>query len=240
MARQPRSDAQLLQFTSNLLSVWTGGQGGPPNIGLTSDQIAELAAAFAQAQSSQNAQTAARSAAKSASTGKRNAFKVLRKTLGGLINIIDGFAKSSNDPGVYQRAHIDPPTPPSPRDQAAMATSVSTKVRTDGSIKFAFKVRSGGGATYEIQRMIVDLDGTQGDWNFLTTSGRKKSFTDPTVPFGVRSISYRVRTLLSNGTAGEWSEPSTVNFGSQGSTGGPMAIQPKASQATTGQPKAAA
>lgn len=239
MARQPQKDAQLLQFASNLLTVWTGGQSGPPNIGLTSDQLAELASAYSQAEASHISQIAALSAAKSATTGKRNAFKVLRKTLGGLINIIDGFAKSSNDPGVYQRAHIDPPTPPSPRDQAAMATSVSTKVRTDGSIKFAFKVRSGGGATYEIQRMIVDLDGTLGDWNFLATSGRKKSFTDPTVPFGMRAISYRVRTLLSNGTAGEWSEPSTVNFGSQGSAGGPMAIQP-ASQATTGQPKAAA
>lgn len=225
MPRQPQKDAQLLAFTNNLLQVWTGGQGGPPDIGLTSDQVADLAAAFTLAETSQNGQTAARSAAKSATTGKRNAFKNLRTTLGGLLNIIDGYAKSSGDPGVYQRAHIDPPTPPSPRDQAAMATSVSTRVLTDGSIRFAFKVRSGGGATYELQRQDVALGGTLGEWNFLATSGRKKNFSDPSVPFGVRAVSYRVRTLLSNGVASEWSEPSTVNFGILGSTGGPMAMR---------------
>lgn len=209
-----------MQYAANLFAVWTG-QGTPPDIGLSTDQIAELGTALSQAQAAQTSQAAARSAWKAAGTGKRNAFKALRTKLGGLIAIVEGYAKSSGDPGVYQRAHIDPPAPPSPRSEAAQPDDVRTRVRTDGSIEVAFTVTSGGGATYDLQRRTEMLTGEESPWVSLATLGQK-SFVDLEVPVGLRRVSYRVRTTLSNGVSSEWSVASAVNFGNTGSAGGPL------------------
>lgn len=222
MPRKPIKDAQLLQYAADLFAVWSGGQGGPPDIGLSAEQIASLGTSLTSAQDAKTAQTAAASLAKSASTGKRNAFAGLRTKLGGLIDIVEGYAKESGDPDVYQRAHIDPPAPPSPRSEAAQPEDVGTRVRTDGSIEVDFTVTTGGGATFDVQRQTVLLTGEAGEWTPLATIG-KKSFIDQAVPVGLRQVLYRVRTTLSNGVASEWSEPSVTNFGNQGSAGGPMA-----------------
>lgn len=222
MARKPIKDAQLLQYTANLFAVWTGGQGGPPDIGLSVEQIAELGVSLTTAQNAKTSQVTAQSAAKAASTGKRNAFKALRKKLGGLIDIVEGYAKTTGDPDVYQRAHLDPPAPPTPRSTAAQPEDVRTRVRTDGTIEVAFTVTSGGGATYDVQRQTVLLGGEVGPWTSLATIG-KKVFIDPEVPIGLRQALYRVRTTLSNGVVSEWSEPSVTNFGNEGSGSGATA-----------------
>lgn len=222
MPRKPIKDAQLLQYAADLFAVWSGNQGTPPDIGVSADQVAELGTTLTTAQNAKTTQSAAASSAKAASTGKRNAFKDLRTKLGGLIDIVEGYAKSSGDPGVYQRAHIDPPAPPTPRSEAAQPEDVRTRVRTDGTIEVAFTVTSGGGATYDVQRQTVLLTGEVGPWTSLATIG-KKEFIDPAVPVGLRQVLYRVRTTLSNGVASEWSEPSVTNFGNDGSAGGPLA-----------------
>ena len=120
---------------------------------------------------------------------------------------------------MYQRAHIDPPAPPTPRSEAAQPEDV----RTDGSIEVAFTVTTGGGANFDIQRQTVMLSGEAGPWMSLATIGGKE-FIDPEVPVGLRQVLYRVRTMLSNGVASEWSEPSVTNFGTDGNIGGPAAF----------------
>lgn len=223
MPRQPSTDAELLQYAADLFAVWSGGQGTPPDIGLSAQQVADLGTTLTNAQDAKTLQTTTASSAKSASTGKRNAFKDLRTRLGGLIDIVEGYAKSSNDPDVYQRAHIDPPAPPTPRSEAPQPEDVATRVRTDGTIEVGFAVTTGGGATFDVQRQTVLLSGEFGSWTPLATIG-KKSFIDEAVPVGLRQVLYRVRTTLSNGVTSEWSEPSVTNFGNQGSAGGPMAL----------------
>ncbi|MEO1277758.1 MAG: hypothetical protein AAFV77_02245 [Planctomycetota bacterium] len=220
MPRQPSTDAALLQYASDLFTVWSGNAGTPPDIGLSPEQVADLGITLNSAEDAKTNQIATASAAKAASTGKRNAFKDLRTKLGGLIDIVEGYAKSSGDPDVYQRAHIDPPAPPTPRSEAAQPEDVRTRVRTDGSIEVAFTVTTGGGATFDTQRQTVTLSGEAGPWTSLATIGGKE-FIDPEVPVGLRQVLYRVRTTLSNGVASEWSEPSVTNFGNDGSLGGP-------------------
>lgn len=222
MPRKPIKDAELLQYAANLFAVWSGNQGTPPDIGLSAEQIAGLGTTLTSAQDAKTSQTTSASAAKAASTGKRNAFAGLRTKLGGLIDIVEGYAKESGDPDVYQRAHIDPPAPPTPRSDAPQPEDVSTRVRTDGTIEVGFTVTTGGGAIFDVQRQTVLLSGEFGSWTPLATIG-KKSFIDEAVPVGLRQVLYRVRTTLSNGVASEWSEPSVTNFGNQGSAGGPMA-----------------
>lgn len=222
MPRKPIKDAQLLQYAADLFAVWSGGQGTPPDIGLSAEQIASLGTKLTNAQDAKTSQTAAASLAKSASTGKRTAFTGLRTKLGGLIDIVEGYAKESGDPDVYQRAHIDPPAPPTPRSEAPRPENVDTDVRTDGTIMVTFEVTSGGSATFDVQRQAVLLTGEEGPWTSLNTVG-KKEYLDQAVPVGLRRVLYRVRTTLSTGVASEWSEPSVANFGNQGSAGGPMA-----------------
>jgi len=220
MPRKPIKDAQLLQYAADLFAVWSGGQSGPPDIGLSSEQVAELGTTLTSAQDAKTLQTTAASSAKAASTGKRNAFKGLRTKLGGLIDIVEGYAKASGDPDVYQRAHLDPPAPPTPRNDAAQPEDVRTRVRTDGSIEVAFTVTSGGGATYDLDRRTELLTGEETPWTSLATLG-EKTYIDPEVPVGLRRVYYRVRTTLSNGVSSEWSVASAVNFGNAGSIGGP-------------------
>jgi hypothetical protein len=223
-------DAQLLQYAANLFAVWTGTQGVRPDIGLSEEQVASLGIALTAAQTAKSNQVAAASASKSAGTGKRTKFKALRTKLAGLTDIVEGFAKETGDPTVYQRAHIDPPAPPAPRSEAAQPENVDTLVRTDGSILVTFEVTSGGSATFDIQRQAVLLSGEEGPWTSLDTVG-KKEYLDEAVPVGLRRVLYRVRTTLTNGVSSEWSEPSVANFGNQGSMGGPAAAKASDSDA---------
>ncbi len=224
MPRTPVKDAELLQYAADLFAVWTGNQGTPPDIGLSVDQISGLGTALTEAQNAKTNQVSAASSAKSASNGKRNKFKALRTKLAGLTDIVDGYAKDTGDPGVYVRAHIDPPAPPTPRSDAPQPENVETDVRTDGSIMVTFDVTSGGGATYDVQRQTVLLTGEEGPWTSLATVG-KKEYHDEAVPVGLRRALYRVRTTLTNGVASEWSVASPANFGNQGSQGGPQAAK---------------
>ncbi len=223
-SRQPKKDAQYVAWIRARLTQWQGAQGVPPDIGVTIEQVNALIPLVDQCEAVHAQLLAARASAKARTNENRQAIKACRKAFSSLISIIDGFARNTDDPAVYTRAGINPPSPRSPRDTAPMAEAVATKVRTDGSIAFSFKVRSGGGATYEIQRQDVSLVGEVGPWDYLATVGKKK-FVDPSVPYGLRAISYRVRTTLSNGVTSEWSEPSTSNFGNTGSMGGPMAAR---------------
>lgn len=223
-SRQPKKDAQYVAWIRARYTQWSGTQGVPPVIGVTSAQLDALEPLIQEVETKFAAMMAARASAKSRTYETRQAIKACRKAFSSLISMIDGFARNTNNPAVYTMAGISPPSPRTPRDTAAMAESVATKVRTDGSITFSFKVRSGGGATYEIQRQDVSLAGEVGPWGYLATVGKKK-FLDPSVPYGLRAVSYRVRTTLSNGVSSEWSEPSTSNFGNTGSAGGPMAAK---------------
>lgn len=221
-SRQPKKDAQYIPWIRARYEQWKGGQAGPPDIGVTVDQVNALQPLVDQCEAIYASMLAARASAKGRTNENRVAIKAARKAFSSLISIIDGYARNTDDPAVYTRAGIAPPSPRTPRDETPTPGSVATKVRTDGTITFSFKVRSGGGATYEIQRQDTPLAGEPGPWDYLATVGKKK-FLDPSVPVGLRSVSYRVRATLSNGVSSEWSEPSIAYFGNAGSAGGPMA-----------------
>ena len=184
-------------------------------------QIQAFEAAVSAAESAFSDRTAKAAAAKASTTAKKTAFSLLSNRLSSCVATIDAYFKDTQDPGVYARAELDPPKDPSERPAPDKPTDLSLTSFSDGSLRLAFKV-SAGGAVFEIQRSTTDLVGQQSPWATIAVTG-EKMYTDPAVPGGLRSVSYRVRGIIGNNNAGAWSTPEPLNFGSQGSQAGPGA-----------------
>jgi len=222
MARLPTKDAELLNWTAERLAAWAG-QGTPPNIGITADQVAAAAALLSDAEAALGNAISLDAQSKAAFDDKRSAIGALRRNLGGLIDTIEAFAKTSEDPGVYSRALIDPPKPPAPREDPPQPAELATQSTSDGSVLFTFKVTAGAGATFEVQRRATPLTGEGPGWQHLATVGDKR-YLDQAVPVGLRRVEYRVRVTLSSGVTSPWSIPAPFDFGTPGSQGGPLTI----------------
>ncbi|MEQ8315912.1 MAG: hypothetical protein RIE77_08550 [Phycisphaerales bacterium] len=219
MARVPDTDAAFLDFAREHIDVWSGGEEPPPVIGLSSQQLLDTESATAAAEAADQAAREARNASKAATVAKRNAFAALEAIIGADIDTIDAFAKATQDPDVYALAQIDPPKEPSERPAPPKPTDLALTSFPDGSLRLSFKV-SAAGAVFEVQRSTTDLVGQDSPWTTIAVTG-EKMYTDPAVPGGLRSIQYRVRGILGNNNAGEWSTPEPLSFGSQGSQSGP-------------------
>lgn len=133
--------------------------------------------------------------------------------MAGMIDIIDGYAKSTKNPSVYALAGIAEPKKPSARTEAPTPTDIATRITSNGDVVFTFKVASGGGATFPIQRKSIALDGYTGPWEDLGLANSDKRYTDNTATSGVTAYIYRVATRLTTGVQSEWSEWATASFG---------------------------
>lgn len=104
----------------------------------------------------------------------------------------------------------------------------------DGTVEFRFRVASGGGAVYLVQRQTVSATGEEGQFENVGQADDLKRYFDTSVPTGVRSVSYRAQTRLTNGELSDWSETATIRFGTAEGTGSATSTGP-----ATGESKAA-
>ncbi len=220
--RYPSRQADLIAWMRARANTWKGTQGALPDIGLTQLQADTFDAAVTLLENRHALQISAAEAAESATVLKDEAYDEALKLLGSYMGIIDGYGKSTDDPGVWARAGFAEPKPPAPRPAPPAPTIGETVTRADGAVLFEWDVTSGGGAQYIVQRNLTSLDGAEGPWVILDFVSEKR-YVDETVPVGVRRATYRVRARLSNGGASGWSSVAQANFGVQGSQGGPMA-----------------
>lgn len=221
--RYPSRQADLIAWMRARANTWTGGQAGVPDIGLTQLQADGFNDAVTLLEDRHASQIAAIEAAESSSQLKDEAYDDALKLLGSYMGIIDGYGKSTDDPGVWARAGFAEPKQPGPRPAPPTPTVGETITQSDGSVLFEWDITSGGGAQYIVQRMITSLDGTEGPWVIVDFVSDKR-YLDPAVPVGVRRATYRVRARLSNGQVSGWSSVAQANFGTPGSQGGPMAL----------------
>ncbi|MCW5756505.1 MAG: hypothetical protein KIT54_04635 [Phycisphaeraceae bacterium] len=215
MPRAPKPEAAFIQWSRHRADVWSGGQGQPPHIGLDEQQRLEALAASAQAQAAYKAMLAARSAAKAATVAKNNAVARLRKVMGAGVATIDAFALASGDPSVWVKAQVPEPKDASARTAPPRPTDLRATIASDGSVRLTFKVASGGGALYLVQRVTTPLSGRRDPYEFIGFAGEDKTFTDNAVPEGLKSVGYRVAVRLSTGLMSDWSVTCEVPFGSQ-------------------------
>ena len=230
--RIPRTDATFIAWARQRANQWAGGQGGPPEIGLDPSEIAAFEAKTAAAEAAYQQMLDMRSAARDATSAKDVAFADLRLEASSDLARIDAYATTTNDPGVYPLAGIPEPKTPSERGAPGAPTDLRSTVGTDGSIELTFKVATGGGATYLVQRRITAIDGVVGQYEFIGFADENKTFTDTAVPTGIQSVGYRVAARLSSGPQGGWSQTLTVPFGSQsfGPVGSIMPEDPEDAQ----------
>jgi len=221
MSRTPTTEQAYIAFARSHIDVWSGGQSGPPAIGLTTEQLTDTETATAAAEAAYSAMVAARDASKAATEAKDNALAALKAIIGADIDTIDAFAKATKDPDVWVLAQI--PAPKDPSERTAPPAPVFGELLQTGSgfIRGTFTVNSGGGAQYQLQRRDTTLDGTTGTWDVVgVLTG--KTFEDQGVPVGLLKVEYRVRAQISTGAASPWSNEVGFNFGSQGSPESPV------------------
>lgn len=223
--RIPPKEADRVAWAREHATLWAGGQGGPPNIGVTAQQVANFDTAVTDTEAKRAAKRAAATAAKAATEAKDDSLEEMNRQISALVATIDAHALATQDPGVYQRAGLTPPKDPSERS-APPQPIVKTPVQLSGGIvRVEFTVTTGGGAQYLVQRADTRLDNTTTNW-FPVGTVTEKFFRDEAIPFGLRQVQYRVAAQISSGPVSEWSEPATFSFGTQGSQAGPMAKAP--------------
>ncbi|MFI4916860.1 MAG: hypothetical protein ACIAS6_10195 [Phycisphaerales bacterium JB060] len=213
--RIPNTDEGLINFSRDHIDVWSGGQGTPPDTGLSSAQLAATESATAAAEAADLAARQARTLARTRTAARREAIRNLRAVIGGDVDTIDAYAKATGDPGVYERAQIPAPKTPSEREAPPAPTDLRTTVDTDGSVTLTFKVAAGGGASYLVQRRTEPLEGSPTPYVFIGFADDEKKFVDSAVPDGVRAVGYRVAARISTGLQSGWSVTRTIPFGSQ-------------------------
>ncbi|MEQ8843499.1 MAG: hypothetical protein RIB58_01495 [Phycisphaerales bacterium] len=213
MPRKPKREAEFIAWARARVNQWLGGQSGPPNIGLSVDQINQADNLVTDLEAKFLDMTNKRTAAETATGVKDTAYDNTEDYLAGLIDIIDGFAKSTKDPSVYALAGIPEPKKPASRTEAPVPTDIATRITSNGTVIFSFKVAAGGGATYPVQRRIIRLDGTTTPWQDAGLANTLKRYEDNSSQAGVAAYIYRASTRLNTGVQSEWSEWAVANLG---------------------------
>lgn len=216
--RVPRRLDQFVPWLQSHVTLWTG-QGTPPDIGLTTQQVADLSTLADDFVNKYDLAQSARADAKAATLEQNLALDAVRAMLGGDIEIIDGYAKTTGDPGVYARAQIDPPKPGTPRETAPIPTDLTIRAGSFGDLSLSFDASKGQGSVFIIERQLRPIGGEPEAWTYADTSS-EKTWTDTSVPSGIASVRYRVRTKLTNGVLSDWSEDKGFFYGTDGGVGG--------------------
>jgi len=220
--RIPSREAERVAWARERATLWAGGQSGPPDIGVTSQQISDFTSSVSDIEDRRIARQAAATAARTATESKDNALDEMNRQISALVATIDAYALATQDPGVYARAGLPAPKDPTERSAPPQPILKTPIQRSGGIVRLEFTVTTGGGAQYQVERRDTPLGGTPGEWTRLNTV-TDKFYDDQAVPFGLLEAQYRVRAQISSGPASEWSEPATFSFGTQGSQAGPQA-----------------
>lgn len=213
--RRPRTEQSYIAWARARVNQWLGNQGVPPDIGLTTGQVAAADALVTDLENKFTDMVNKRTAAETATGVKDTILTDTESYMAGMVDIIDGFAKSTGNPEVYALAGIPAPKKPTARTEAPLPTDPRTFISPGGTVTFAFSVVSGGGAVYPVQRRTITLEGFNGPWVDMGFATSLKRFTDNNAQAGVAGYAYRAATRLTNGVQSEWSDWGVANLGAE-------------------------
>jgi hypothetical protein len=187
----------------------------PPGIGLTAAQVTAFKTLSGTARTNFNAQLAAQTAAKAATTTSQATIKSLRTNAGELLKFIKAYALTQSNPAtVYAAAQIPPPAVPTPAAPPGTPTAIKAVLNTDGGLTLSWKCDNPnpGNVIYNVRRK--DGDGAGATFDFVGATGTRK-FIDDTVPSGVASVQYMIQAQRGQ-NVGTASNALTVYFGVSG------------------------
>ncbi len=209
----PRTRLDKIEWFEQRLDPQHGWLADPGAIGLTAQQVADLADRVAAARAAYDAAQQARNASLSATA----AFHAITGDMEGdgrdLIATVKAFAETTDDPGVYARADVPPPAEPTPAGPPAPPTSVTGTITSDGAVRLRWKGTLSHRTFYEIFRR---LDG-EATWTVLDSVG-EKAYLDASVPPGTSGVQYRVRAKRGRHTSAA-NDPIRLRLGVEPQTG---------------------
>jgi hypothetical protein len=211
MATVPSTIVGKIEFFEEHLPVWAANAAA---IGVDLAQIADLTARTASARASYESANATRTVARSATVTQRDDVNFMYDLGADLIKVIRAFAEATDDPSVYPTALIPPPSPGAPLGPPQTPKDLAGSLNSAGQIELDWDGTREGGTSFRIERSI---NSSGGPWTLIGTS-EERSFIDTQVPTALENISYRV-TAVRAGGASIPTNPFTILFGSNGSTG---------------------
>lgn len=193
MPTVPERLPDAIDWCTNHLSAWPND---PTTIGLSLDDVADLASLAQAAASARTSAQAANDAKLVAFADYNTAGKAMRDKATALVAKIRGTAKASADPqAVYSAALIPAPADREPTPAPGTPYEFTVALQQSGAITLSFKCDNPGnvaGVTYKVERQ----DEPQGAFNFVTIA-QEREFTDNTVPAGSALVTYRVTAARS-------------------------------------------
>jgi hypothetical protein len=208
MPTYPRDQDKLYTWAQVHAQAWAQD---PSAVGLSVEQVEQLAQVVEQFGQARVAARAARAAARSATQASIDAKLAMRNATSDLVKVIRAYAATSGDAEVLNRALLPAIAAGSPVAPPGQPTRFNVGLNPDGSLTIQWKAKHPAGSdrvVYLVQRQLPGEDG----WTLLGASG-EKSFVDETLPQGVVSATYRV-TAQRGRVKGEASIPIVVSFGS--------------------------
>ncbi|QKK08647.1 MAG: hypothetical protein HND58_11070 [Planctomycetota bacterium] len=207
MAVIPKTRREQIEWFESRLDAWAAD---PGSIGLTAEQVTQLAAEVAAARGRYQQAEQARNASRAATGAFHTATDGMTRSGRDLVATIKAFAEASDDRGVYDRANVPPPADRSPLPPPGRPTSIRTTLDTTGRIRLTWKAddaAASSGAYFIVLRRLEE----EPTFGILGATGAK-SFTDETIPLGTRRATYQIRPFRGQ-KAGKSSEQVAVQFG---------------------------
>lgn len=206
----PRTISEFLSWTGTHASAWDLHAAA---IGLSSQEAADFRAAADAVAAANAAAETAREASKNATMVLHNAVARARLLGGAAIDVIKGRAEVTGDWNIYALSGVSPVEPQGTLPPPVAPETFSSHLNPDGSLTIQWSVSQPVGVTdvsYIIARRI-EGEGARG-FEPVGNEGRNKSFTDRTLPSGVRRVEYMLRPHRGR-TMGPLSPVYSVQFG---------------------------
>jgi hypothetical protein len=207
----PSTRIDRVTYVENRTATW---QTEATSIGTTAAAVTALTTKAVTARAAYNAHILAQAQARAATQDFYDAVAAMTTDATAIIRQVKARAALSGN-SIYTLALLPIPATPTPVPPPGTPTDFKVSLQTDGALQLKWKCPNptgAGGTTYQISRK----NGASGDFVMLTTVGTR-SFTDPTIPAGTPSVTYRVQALRSTAIGG--AAFFLVNFGVAPGTG---------------------
>lgn len=185
MTTVPKTFLGRLEFFEQRLPAWIAD---PTAIGLTGDEVAELAARVSMARQRYVELQAIRNAAEAATLSHQLANDAMADFGSDLVQTIRAFAGRTGDPGVYAAALIPSPKNPSPSGPPPRPSDVRVELLPSGCLRLRWKGSVARRAYFCIFRQAPGEHG----FTLLETVAAK-TYVDTTIPRGTGELVYRVQ-----------------------------------------------
>lgn len=212
----PRPLPDLMNWAAAHASQWQDNQA---QIGLSLQQVQSFKALGEAMNQANSAAEVARMNSKDATLALNAAVASFRVTAGAFVNVIKAFAQSTGNENVYTLAGISPDDAPSELPAPNTPESFTAGVNTDGSLTIRWRVSQPAGVTGVVYDVFRRYNTATGNFVWVGSGDRNKTFTDTTLPVGVDNVQYYVRPKRGE-AFGPQSNVFALQFGSVGGGGG--------------------